>query len=598
MRKKIISLVLALAMLAASVCTAFAATVDVSGSDVKKLVSFFSDNTPATMERRLEILEYIRMYMGGTDRDMETLINALKNKDFDSLSSGSTDLKSIFDKVTGDDEIYSSALFVLEMIRAIPAESRETAIDGFGVKKDDARVSYTIQDTDRADEINTALLALYNDDEVYPAKLRNALEEHVAFDSAVAPYVVLNLFTAWKDTIQLTDDTDGTGFAAYQVDSAYAKRLMDYMDDYTLNGKKIGNAMDIAEMLADVINSSYSKEQIANMKKVLDDSGLNIYVSTDSMFEMGSILVNGKSVDLSLEQNKPTKVKVSTSSFTVEGTTKTAGAKIEYAYVDSGNASSEWRWFDDMEDENIRVGDNKKVAVRITSKDGTNSEIYFVTISRPSSDSSSSSSGNRRPSSDVVTEPDNTIPAPPVSDVLFADTANHWAKDYINAMVNRGLFKGYEDGTFQPEWGVTRQEMAVVLVRLLNLEGELGSVTTTEYTDDQGIAAWAHDSVALLSAKGIYLGYDDGEFKPERVLSREEIVALAMRLYGYSSADTTADYSDVERIGEWARKAVGQATNLGIISGRGDGLFAPAANVTRAEAAKILYNYMNVKGIY
>ena len=165
-------------------------------------------------------------------------------------------------------------------------------------------------------------------------------------------------------------------------------------------------------------------------------------------------------------------------------------------------------------------------------------------------------------------------------------------------MVNRGLFKGYEDGTFQPEWGVTRQEMAVVLVRLLNLEGELGSVTTTEYTDDQGIAAWAHDSVALLSAKGIYLGYDDGEFKPERVLSREEIVALAMRLYGYSSADTTADYSDVERIGEWARKAVGQATNLGIISGRGDGLFAPAASVTRAEAAKILYNYMNVKGIY
>lgn len=594
MRKKIVSLVLAVSMLAASVCTAFAATVDVggSGTNVKQLVSFFADNTPETKERRLEILNYIKMYMGGTDRDMETLVNAVKNKNFAQLSSVSSDLEAIFNEATSDVN-YASVLFALELIRAIPASSRREAINGFGVKENDARVSYEIQDTDNLTEIQTALTALYNDNDVYPAKLRNAMEEHVAFDSDVAPYIVLNLFTAWKDTIRFTDSEDGKGFAAYQVDADYAERLMDNMDGYTLDGETIDAAKDVADALAEVLNNSYTDAQIANMKIVLADSGLGIYVAEDSMVGMDRIEVDGTKIDLSMKKNSPTKVKVNKSYVTVEGFAENSDMTVEYAYVDDMND-----WDDNMDDVKMTVGSTRKIAVRVTSKDGKNSEIYYVTLSRPESDNSSSSSNNRRPSTTVPTEPTSTIPTPPVSENTFSDTANHWGRDYINAMVKKGLFEGYDDGSFKPDNGVTRQEMAVVLVRLLGLESELGSVTELAYTDAYDIAEWAQKAVALLSSKGIYLGYDDGEFKPERVLTREEIVSLAMRIFGETHVDSTLNYKDSERISDWARKAVGQASSLEIIGGRDDGTFAPGASVTRAEAAKILYNYMNVKGIY
>lgn len=593
MKKKVVSLILALAMLATSVCSVFAAEegVDVSGADLKELVSFFAENTPTTQAKRLEILGYIQMYMGQTDRDMETLVNAVREKNYESLTGKSEDLKAIFDKVI-ESESYSTALFALEMIRAIPASTRKEVINGFGVKEEDKRASYEIVDISNEEAIDEALLRLYNDDNVYPSTLRTAMEEHVALDVSVAPYVVLNLFTAWKDTIQLTDDEANTGFAAYKVDEDYAERLLDNLGDYyTLGGKKIKDATQVAEFLAEVLNASYDANVIADMKTVLDDSGLDIYSPN---VDAESITVNNKKIELSTTQSKAAKITINKSSFTVEGIAVDEDAEVAYAYVVSDKDPADWDWESSMKNESIKAGKKEKVAVRITNK-GTE-QIYYVTISRSDSDSGSNRNGSNGSSSIIIT--DDTIPAPPVTDAQFADTVNHWGRDYINAVVKKGLFIGYDDGNFYPDWGVTRQEMAVVLVRLLGIENELGSVTQTSYTDDSEIAAWAYDSVALLAAKGIYLGYDDGEFKPERVLTREEIVALAMRMYGYTTVDTTAPYSDVEQIGEWARKAVGQATSLGIISGRDDGLFAPGANVTRAEAAKILYNYMYIKGIY
>ena len=207
---------------------------------------------------------------------------------------------------------------------------------------------------------------------------------------------------------------------------------------------------------------------------------------------------------------------------------------------------------------------------------------------RPSSNKDKNN--NRRPG--LIIPSVNEIPAPPATTVVFPDTAGHWAKDYVGNIAEKGLFIGHADGNFYPNLGVTRQEMAVVLVRLLGLESELGSAPAAGYSDDAAIAAWAYDSVALLSQKGIYLGYDDGEFKPFRVLSREEMISLMMRLYGDTTIDMTIRYSDAEQVAEWARKAVGQGTNLDIINGHETGLFRPKDEVTRAEACKILYNYI------
>ena len=488
MKKRILSLFLAIAMLATSACTVFAATnVDFEG-DLTGAIDFIADKTPATTERRAEILSYIFTYIAsGDDRDMVTLIDSITSGSFS--GPGVDDLNNILGALNdpANADVKAAALLLLEMIYAIPADVRENVINGFGVKP---RVAYEVGNTD-ADEFDVALVSLYNNTNVYPAVLKAAMEEHT--DMAEAPYIIVNLFTAWTGCFKFTDDSTGDAFALKSVDSAYAAKLEERLVNYTLGGEPIDSAEEVLEAAVGAINNTYDASEIANMKVVMGDSNLNLY------------------------EKKTTS--------------------------DDSSSTSPGR----------RPGSNKN------DKDKQDKPI--------------------------IDEPDNT-------EKVFPDTVDHWAKSYVSVLAVKGVIKGYEDGTFRPNIGITREEMAVVLVRLLDMENELGSVASAEYTDAAGIAAWAKASVDLLSAKGIYTGYDDGEFKPKRIISREEIVALVIRQLGDKSASTTLKYFDAENIGEWARKYVAQATALGIISGRDDGKYYPKDNVTRAETCKILYNFL------
>ncbi|WP_249650687.1 S-layer homology domain-containing protein, partial [Lysinibacillus sp. D4A3_S15] len=53
--------------------------------------------------------------------------------------------------------------------------------------------------------------------------------------------------------------------------------------------------------------------------------------------------------------------------------------------------------------------------------------------------------------------------------ILFTDTANHWAKDYIQQAAEAGMMNGYPDGTFKPNQNMTRAQVASILVRSLRI---------------------------------------------------------------------------------------------------------------------------------
>ncbi len=119
MKRKVVSLILAMVMLLSSMGTVFAASTDVtiSGTNLKDMIAFLADNTPNTLARRQEILDYIRMYMatpaagGNPDRNMDTLISAVKNKDFSSLGVNSSELQNIFNNLNqpGKEHIYAAS---------------------------------------------------------------------------------------------------------------------------------------------------------------------------------------------------------------------------------------------------------------------------------------------------------------------------------------------------------------------------------------------------------------------------------------------------------------------------------------------------------
>lgn len=186
-------------------------------------------------------------------------------------------------------------------------------------------------------------------------------------------------------------------------------------------------------------------------------------------------------------------------------------------------------------------------------------------------------------------------PVEPVTPVKFPDIVGHWAEDVIRDLEARGILAGYEDGTFRPDIGVTRQEIAVIMTRALDLEEKAAEYAAkdTGFADDNDVAAWGRGAINLMVEMGIYTGYDDNEFKPNKTILRQELIAVVMRYAAMTEEGLQAAFVDSEEIHGYAESFIAHASELGIVNGYPDGTFKPMNNVTRAEAAKIIYGVID-----
>jgi hypothetical protein len=102
----------------------------------------------------------------------------------------------------------------------------------------------------------------------------------------------------------------------------------------------------------------------------------------------------------------------------------------------------------------------------------------------------------------------------------------HWAKDYIEAATNAGVFKGYKDNSFHPEAKITRAEFATVIARYMGV----GNVKPFEeiYNDLSG--HWAQNYIEEIKRLKIIEGYEDGTFRPNLVIKRSEAVTMVNKM--------------------------------------------------------------------
>lgn len=105
----------------------------------------------------------------------------------------------------------------------------------------------------------------------------------------------------------------------------------------------------------------------------------------------------------------------------------------------------------------------------------------------------------------------------------FSDIRTNWAKDDIVSLVEQGVIKGYPDGTFRPNQAVTRAEFAKMMAKAFNLKPHAG----VGFRDTAG--HWAAPYVSGLAGSGITKGYPDGRFRPNKTISRAEVVTMLMR---------------------------------------------------------------------
>lgn len=173
----------------------------------------------------------------------------------------------------------------------------------------------------------------------------------------------------------------------------------------------------------------------------------------------------------------------------------------------------------------------------------------------------------------------------------FADTAGHWAERHIAEAVRRGIVSGYPDGTFRPDAPITRAEFTALVARVLRLPEPAD--WAPGYTDQAQIGDWARKAIAQAAAAGIVSGFDDGRFRPDEPLTREQMAVILARAMGLTPFPAgAAAYADAAYIAEWAQAAVGALREQGHMIGRGDNRFHPQAMATRAEAVVVLLQLM------
>lgn len=111
---------------------------------------------------------------------------------------------------------------------------------------------------------------------------------------------------------------------------------------------------------------------------------------------------------------------------------------------------------------------------------------------------------------------------------LFSDVSgSDWFLPYLVVAFERGLIRGYDDGTFRGNAPVTRAELAVLLERAVPMLPEGG---VPGFTDGEQIPPWAFEQVASLVKAGLIRGHDDGSFRPQAGATRAEVSVMMCRL--------------------------------------------------------------------
>lgn len=172
---------------------------------------------------------------------------------------------------------------------------------------------------------------------------------------------------------------------------------------------------------------------------------------------------------------------------------------------------------------------------------------------------------------------------------IYADTANHWASGYASLLYQTGIMRGEtgSDGLtyFNPTRNLTRQEFAVTMARLLDLD--MSDTSATDFADNGSIASWARGAVNAVVQAGIMQG-SGANFNPQAYMTRAEVMTVIGRCLPRGYAAVSLNYADASSIPSWATEQVRICVAADIIGGYADNTIRPLGNITRGEIAKIL----------
>ncbi|MDN5347746.1 MAG: hypothetical protein PWP65_1310 [Clostridia bacterium] len=171
-----------------------------------------------------------------------------------------------------------------------------------------------------------------------------------------------------------------------------------------------------------------------------------------------------------------------------------------------------------------------------------------------------------------------------------ATTSYSWAKDAIEVLAGAGIVKGIDGKRFEPERAITRAEVSALLVRALNLPVATDSTTFKDVDGNE----WYANYIAAAAQAGLFKGYEDNTFRPDKSITREELATILVRVLDLvSPSDEKLPFNDADKVSSWAKKSVAAAIDAGLIKGYPDGTFQPQTCTKRAECAVMIYRALS-----
>ena len=174
--------------------------------------------------------------------------------------------------------------------------------------------------------------------------------------------------------------------------------------------------------------------------------------------------------------------------------------------------------------------------------------------------------------------------------VTLNDIPNTAAGTAIRSLVSRGILAGMGNDKFQGELPITRAMVSAVLMRI-SVDKNIN--TQTKFTDVKA-GDWFNEAVMWAAGNGLFVGYPDGSFKPNKLVSRQELALILQKflaLHGIKMDEVkTWTYNDLDKIPAWSKDAVVAMAKIALVNGQTDTMYNPESEFTREELAVMLYN--------
>ena len=187
------------------------------------------------------------------------------------------------------------------------------------------------------------------------------------------------------------------------------------------------------------------------------------------------------------------------------------------------------------------------------------------------------------------------LPVSQAQAAQFTDIRGHWAEESINRAVEMGLFDGTSPTKFSPNEPMTRAMVVTILAKKSGYNPN--AYHTSKFTDVRR-GDWFEPAVAWAVQQGIVSGTSDTTFSPNKAVTREQLAVIVVKYANYSAVilpriREKKQFKDIDQCADYALDSIETLYRSGLVDGVNGTSFSPRGNVTRAQGAVILCSYID-----